>query len=79
MSNPSSEHFQALKKLYKYLLRARLALKYTGVPGARIISEVLLGGDICLNTYSDSDWGGDEDNRHSTTNYFFEIASGAIS
>ena len=79
MSNPSSEHFQALKKLYRYLLGARLALKYTGVPGARIVSGVSPGGDIYLDTYSDSDWGGDEDNRRSTTGYFFEIAGGAIS
>ena len=28
VSNPSPEHFQALKKLYRYLLRAKLALKY---------------------------------------------------
>ena len=79
ISNPSLEHFQALKKLHRYLLGARLAFKYTGIPGAHIISGVLLGGDICLNAYSDLDWGGDKDNRHSTTGYFFEIAGGAIS
>ena len=79
MSNPSSEHFQTLKKLYRYLLGTKLALKYTGVPEARIISGISPGGNIYLNTYNNSDWGGDKDNHRSTTGYFFEIADGAIS
>ena len=79
MSNLSLEYFQALKKLYKYLLGVRLVFKYTEVPGARIISGILLGGDIYLNIYSDSDWGKDKDNCCSIINYFFEIADKTIS
>ena len=78
ISNPSLEHFQALKKLHKYLLGIRLILKYTGILRAYIVSGMLLGGDIYLNAYNNSDWGRNKDNCHSTTNYFFEIADEAI-
>ena len=78
MNNLSLEYFQALKKFYRYLLGARLALKYTGIPGTHIISGVLLGGDICFNVYNNLDWGKDEDNCRSIIGYFFEIAGGVI-
>ena len=55
MSNLSLEYFQALKKLHRYLLGARLALKYIGVLGAYIVLEMLLNNNICLNAYSDLD------------------------
>ena len=79
ISNPSLEHFQTLKKLYRYLLGTRLILKYIKVLRARIISGILLDNDIYLDTYSDSNWGRDENNCYSMTNYFFKIAGGAIS
>ena len=73
------EYFQVLKKLYRYLLRIRLTLKYIGIPGVYIISGISPDNDIYLNTYSDSDWGGDKNNYYSIINYFFKIAGGAIS
>ena len=79
INNLSLENFQVLKKLHRYLLGIRLILKYTGILGAHIVSGVLLGDDICLNTYNNLDWGGDEDNHHSIIDYFFEIVGGAIS
>ena len=57
----------------------RLALKYIEILEIYIILEILLDSNIYLNIYSDLDWGGDEDNYYSTTNYFFKIANKAIS
>ena len=73
------EYFQALKKLYRYLLEVRLIFKYIEIPKIYIILEILLDNNIYLNTYNNLDWGGDEDNYYSTINYFFEIAGRAIS
>ena len=55
ISNLSLKHFQALKKLYKYFLRAKLTFKYTGIPGAHIILGILLDNNIYLNTYNNLD------------------------
>ena len=78
ISNLFLEHFQILKKLYKYFLGARLVLKYIGILGVYIILGILLNGDIYLNTYSNLDWGRDEDNCCSIINYFFEIIGRVI-
>ena len=79
ISNPSLKHFQALKKLYKYLLEAKLALKYIGILEIYIISEISPNSNIYLNTYNDLDWGKDKNNYYSIINYFFKIAGEAIS
>ena len=52
INNPSLKHFQTLKKLYKYLLKTKLILKYIEVPGIYIISEILLNNNIYLNIYN---------------------------
>ena len=67
-----------MKKLYRYFLRVKLTLKYIEVLGVYIVSEILLGGDIYLNTYNNLDWGGDKDNYCFIIGYFFEIVGGAI-
>ena len=79
INNPSLKHFQILKKLYKYLLEARLILKYIKVPEIYIISEILSDNNIYLNIYSNSDWGKDKNNCYSIINYFFKIVNKAIS
>ena len=73
------EHFQILKKLYKYLLGVKLIFKYIKVPGAYIILKILLDSNIYLNIYNNLNWDRDKDNHYSIINYFFKIAGGVIS
>ena len=64
MSNPSYEHQSALNKLWKYLGNCpNLVLHYQFDPGSKL---KIVG-------YSDADWGGDYQTRHSTTGYVFTI------
>ena len=79
MSNPSLEHFQVLKKLYRYLLGTRLALKYIGILEIYIILGISLDNDIYLNTYNNLDWDRDKDNYYFIISYFFKIADKIIS
>ena len=79
MSNLSLEHFQVLKKLYRYFLGVRLVFKYTEILEICIVLGVLLGGDIYLDIYSDLDWDKDKNNYYFIIDYFFEIADGVIS
>lgn len=68
MSSPSSEHFQALDRIWKYLVytkNSKLVFSSTSAP-------VLTG-------YCDSDWGGDFSTRKSTTGYLFCLGDTAIS
>ncbi len=55
-SNPSEAHLTAAKRILRYLKgTADLTLKYE-----KSKADVLMG-------YSDADWAGDQDNRHSTS------------
>ena len=59
-------------KYAKYILRylkgtRELKIKYNGSSNARLIR------------YSDSDWGENKDDRHSTSGHVFLMANGAIS
>ena len=67
-SNPSEAHLTAVKRVLRYLKRTvDLALKYQ-----KQEDESLIG-------YSDADWAGDCDDRHSTTGNVFLMAGGAVS
>ena len=67
-SKPSEAHLTAVKRILRYLKgTVDLALKYRKVE------------DGSLTGYSDADWGGDSDNRHSTTGNLFLMGGGAIS
>ena len=37
------------------------------------------GGESCLNTFTDADWGGDRDDRRSIGAYIVKVGSGAVS
>jgi hypothetical protein len=51
MSNPNNEYFNALNRIWKYLLRyPELGLIYN-----------CNGNDLFIKGYSDSDWGNDLD------------------
>ena len=68
MQKPYVEHLNAVKQILRYVAGTKdLALKYSKVPS------------IVLSGFSDSDYGGDRDDRKSTSAYVFSIGSGAIS
>ena len=68
MENPGKEHWQAVKRIFRYL---------------RGTSDVglIYGGDThCLVTgYSDSDYAGDVDSRRSMTGYVFTLSGSVVS
>src|SRR5436309_1357960 len=64
-SNPSAEHWAALKRLFRYL------------NGSRDLGIVYSKGSLL--GYTDSDWAGDISTRKSTSGYVFLLGSGAIS
>jgi len=68
MSNPSDEHFQALDRIWKYLVHT----KDSKLVFRSEKSPVLTG-------FYDSDWGGDYPTRKSTTGYLFRLGNTAIS
>ena len=67
-SNLSQLHLTAAKRILQYLKRTtELAIKYQ-----KLDNESTIG-------YSDADWAGDQNDRHSTTSNLFLIAGGPIS
>lgn len=66
-SNPDSLHWQAVKRIFRYL-KGSLKLQLT-----------FRGPLQVLSVYSDADWAGDHDTRRSTSGFLFNIGSGAIS
>ena len=66
-SNPSEAHMTAVKRILRFKGNINLGLKYE-----KSENSVLIG-------YSDADWAGDLDDRHSTSGNLFLMAGGAIS
>ena len=67
-SNPSEAHLTAVKRILRYLKETiNLGLKYE-----KLESSTLVG-------YSDADWAGDLDDRHSTSGNLFLLAGGPVS
>jgi hypothetical protein len=64
MSNPNNEHFNALNRIWKYLLR---------YPELGLIYDCN-GNDLFIKGYSDSDRGNDLDQRRSTSGYIFSLS-----
>src|ERR1700760_4985231 len=63
--NPDKSHLAAAKHMLRYLKGTRnLCLTY--------------GGDEPLTGYSDSSWGDNLDDRHSTAGYIWTLAGGAV-
>ena len=66
--SPTEAHLTAAKRILRYLKRpADLGLKYTMSDNGTLIG------------YSDADWAGDLDDRHSTSGNMFMLAKGAVS
>ena len=68
MSQPGKEHWQAVKRIFRYLR------------GTSDIGLVYGGDTQCLVTgYSDSDYAGDVDSRRSMTGYVFTLGGSVVS
>ena len=67
-NNPTQEHIKYAKYVLRYLKGTKeLKIKYDGASDARLIR------------YSDSDWGENRDDHHSTSGHVFLMANDAIS
>ena len=67
-SRPTEAHFTAVKRIFRYLKGIiNLGLRYKR------------SADDSLIRFSDADWAGDMDDRHSTTGNLFLMSRGAIS
>ena len=67
-ANPTQSHFTAAKRILRYLKgTVSLGLSYKKC------------ADGLLTGYSDADWAGDVDDRHSTSGNVFSLARGAVS
>ena len=67
-NNPTQEHIKYAKYVLRYLKGTKeLKIKYDGRSDAGLIR------------YSDSDWGENRDDCHSTSGHVFLMANGAIS
>ena len=67
-SNPNETHLTAAKRILRYLKETvNVGLKYQKSENGTLIG------------YSDADWAGDLDDRHSTSGNLFLIAGGAVS
>ena len=67
-TKPTTAHLTAAKRVLRYLKGTlNLALKYEK------------SVDSCLTGYSDADWAGDPDDRHSTSGYLFVMSGATIS
>ena len=67
-ANPTRNHSTAEKLILRYLK----AIAYLGLSYKKCANENLIG-------YSDADWEGDMDDRHSTSGNVFSLACGAVS
>jgi hypothetical protein len=68
LNDPGQEHWTAVKRILRYL---------RGTPDLKLT----LGGTskLVLNGYADADWGGDLDQRKSTTGYIIRLGDSVIS
>ena len=67
-SNPTNDHWTALKRLLRYLMGTqKLGILFTKD-----------GSNTCIG-YTDADWAGDLVDRKSTSGYIFLLSGGAIS
>ena len=67
-NNPTDVHWQALKRVFRYLAGTRTrGIQYGGADNME------------LSGYTDADWAGDHDSAKSTSGYVFTLNGGAIS
>ena len=67
-SDPTTTHMQATRHVLRYLLKtANYSITYGN------------SSDLAIRGYADANWGGDRNDRKSTTGYIFFVNNGAIS
>ena len=67
-SDPTTTHMQAARHVLHYLLNtANYSITYGN------------SSDLAIRGYADANWGGDRNDRKSTTGYIFFVNNGAIS
>ncbi len=67
MANPNMEHWMAVKRIFRYLQDTlQMKLQFGATPCKEVLG------------YCDADWGGDFEDRRSTTGFVFMIGGGAI-
>ncbi|XP_073019460.1 secreted RxLR effector protein 161-like [Primulina eburnea] len=66
-SNPGRRHWSAVKRILRYL------------KGTTYYILCYQGKDLTLKEYTDADWGGDLDERNSTSGYAFLVNDGRTS
>ena len=69
MSNPSMDHWQGVKRIFRYL-------KGTS---NHCLTFNATNADVKLHGYADADWAGDVETRKSTSGYIFQLAGSTIS
>ena len=69
MSKPGEDHWIGVKNILRYIQRT---LNYGLIFSAGDSDNLLVG-------YSDADWAGDLDRRHSTSGFVFQIQSNTVS
>ena len=69
MTKPGKEHMEGVKRILRYM---KGTVDY-GLVYCALDNKCILSG------YSDSDWAGDVDNRHSTFGYVFQVYGNTIS
>ncbi len=70
LSEPGLTHWKAVKRILRYL---------KGTKDLSIVYDGSLNRSITLKGYCNVDWGGNQENRHSTTGFIFQICGGAVS
>ena len=81
MTNPGPKHWQALKRILRYLKHTKhLCLTFQSMHSASIQSNLCgwMNPSTTLHGWTDADWGGDVDDRKSTSGYVYTFAGGAI-
>ncbi len=68
MANPNMEHYMVVKQIFRYLQNTlQMKLQFSATASKEVLR------------YCDADWGGDLENRRSTTGFVFMIRGEAIS
>ena len=81
MTNPGPKHWQALKRIFRYLKHTKhLCLTFPSMHSESIQPKLCgwANPSTALHGWTDADWGGDMDDRKSTSGYVYTFAGGAI-
>ncbi len=79
VSDPGQAHWNAVKRIMRYLIgTADRGLTYKAAAVSTDRGDIKHVDEIIIDTYVDSDWAGDKDDRKSTTGYLTKINGNTI-